>query len=156
MSAHPYDLKAALLASRAQHVALVHFPIGLFFAAVLFDLLARWKKNAGLGSAAYFNFLLAAISTVPTLASGVLAWQWALAGQPLKGILRWHLAFGWLSAVLLWMVWLLQRADRCLPERARVSATVLVELLALLVVALTGHLGGFLSGVNGVPAIMKN
>jgi len=32
------------------------------------------------------NFLVAAISTVPVLATGILAWQFALEGQKLKGL----------------------------------------------------------------------
>ena len=35
----PFDLKSALLAKHAQHVVLIHFPIALFLAAVLFDYL---------------------------------------------------------------------------------------------------------------------
>ena len=151
MTANPFDLKAALSASHAQHVVLVHFPIGLFFAGVLFDLLARWKKSTGLRSAAYCNFLFAAISTLPVIASGLLAWQWALEGQPLRGTLRLHLVFGCVSAALLWSVWLLHRVTQDRPHRPHGAVVVLVELLTAGVVALTGHLGGFLSGVNLAP-----
>jgi hypothetical protein len=31
---HPFDIKAALLVRRAQHVVLIHFPIALFIAGV--------------------------------------------------------------------------------------------------------------------------
>ena len=82
---NPFDLKTALLAKHAQHVVLIHFPIALFITAVAFDLIAQWTKRRGLAHAAYYNLLVAAISTVPVLG----------------------------------------------------------------IVALTGHLGGFLSGVNG-------
>jgi hypothetical protein len=44
---------------------------------------------------AYYNLLLAAISTVPVIATGTLAWQLALDGQELKGILLLHLVLGW-------------------------------------------------------------
>ena len=36
---------------------------------------------------AYYDLLLAAISTVPVIATGILAWQFALDGQKHKGIL---------------------------------------------------------------------
>jgi hypothetical protein len=39
---------------------------------------------------AYFNLLLAAASTVPVVATGFVAWQWALEGQTLKGTLLIH------------------------------------------------------------------
>src|SRR5258708_4926144 len=78
MSVNPFDIKTVLLAKHAQHVALIHFPIAMFIAAVAFDYLGQWTKNRTLAAAAYFNLLLAAISTVPVVASGLVAWQWAL------------------------------------------------------------------------------
>ena len=65
MSVNPFDIKTVVLAKHAQHVVLIHFPIALFIAAVGFDYLAQWRKNQALAAAAYFNLLLAAISTVP-------------------------------------------------------------------------------------------
>jgi hypothetical protein len=72
---NPFDLKTALLAKHAQHVVLIHFPIGLFLAAIAFDLIALWTKRRGLADAAYYNLLAAAISTLPVVATGLLAWQ---------------------------------------------------------------------------------
>jgi uncharacterized membrane protein len=144
---NPFDLKTALLAKHAQHVVLIHFPIALFLAAVAFDLLAQWTKQRGLAQAAYYNLLVAAISTVPVLVTGLLAWQFQLEGQKLKGILLLHLVLACVSTVMIWLVWWVHfRARRktvYLP-----SYRLAVELLAVAVVAVTGHLGGFLSGVN--------
>jgi len=72
---NPFDLKTVFLAKHAQHVVLIHFPIALFITAVVFDYIAQWRKNRTLAAAAYFNLLLAAISTVPVVASGLAAWQ---------------------------------------------------------------------------------
>ena len=66
---NPFDFKTAALAKHAQHVALIHFPIALFITAVAFDLIAQWTKRRSRASA-YYNLLVAAISTVPVLASG--------------------------------------------------------------------------------------
>ncbi len=88
---HPFDLKAALLAKHAQHVVLIHFPIALFIAGVAFDFLAQRTKQRILAAAAYCNLLAAAVATVPVLITGILAWQWQLEGQRLKGILLMHL-----------------------------------------------------------------
>ena len=128
---------------------LIHFPIALFIAAVAFDYLAQWRKNQMLADAAYFNLLLAAISTVPVVASGLAAWQWALEGQKLKGTLLMHLILGCVSSVLIWLVFWIHRRVRRFPERALPKYRLPIEALAVLIVALTGHLGGFLSGVNG-------
>ena len=47
---------------------LIHFPIALFLAAVLFDCTGAMAERAKRWSqAAYFNLLLAAISTVPVV-----------------------------------------------------------------------------------------
>jgi uncharacterized membrane protein len=145
---NPFDLKTVLLAKHAQHVALIHFPIALFISAVAFDLVGQWAKRRALQDAAYYNLLVAAISTVPVLATGILAWQFQLEGQRLKGILLLHVVLACVSTVMIWVVWWLHfRARRriILLPRYRVAA----EVVAVGIVALTGHLGGFLSGVNG-------
>ena len=145
---NPFDPKTALLAKHAQHVVLIHFPIALFITAVAFDLFAQWTKRRGLADAAYYNLFMAAISTVPVLATGLLAWQFQLEGHNLKGIQLLHLVLACVSTVMIWLVWWVH----CSARRRAVhlpSYRLAVELLAIGVVALTGHLGGFLSGVNG-------
>jgi uncharacterized membrane protein len=70
-----------------------------------------------------------------------------LEGQKLKGILLQHLVLACVSTVMIWLVWWLhfhaRRRTVYLP-----SYRLAIELLAVAVVAVTGHLGGFLSGVN--------
>ena len=151
MSVNPFDIKTVVLAKHAQHVVLIHFPVALFIAAVVFDYVAKWTKNQALAAAAYFNLLLAAISTVPVVGSGLVAWQWALEGQKLKGILLMHLILGCISSVLIWLVFWIHWRARRLPERSLPKYRLPIEALAVLIVGLTGHLGGFLSGVNGTP-----
>lgn len=145
---NPFDLKSALLAKHAQHVVLIHFPIALFIAGVAFDLIARWTKRHGLADAAYYNLLLAAISTAPVVATGILAWQFALEGQKLKGILLMHLVLACASTAMIWLVWWVHFRGRRRGQGLSVYHIPL-ELLAVAVVSLTGYLGGFLSGVNG-------
>jgi uncharacterized membrane protein len=144
---NPFDLKTAVLAKHAQHVVLIHFPIALFITAVVFDFIAQLKKRPGLANAAYYNLLLAAISTVPVLATGLLAWQFQLEGQKLKGILLLHLVLACVSTVMIWLVWWVHfRARRRTVQLP--TYRLPVEFLAVGIIALTGHLGGFLSGVN--------
>jgi uncharacterized membrane protein len=144
----PFDLKSVFLAKHAQHVVLIHFPIALFISAVAFDFIANWTKRRALADTAYYNLLAAAISTLPVLATGILAWKFQLEGQKLKGILLLHLVLACVSSVMIWLVWWVH-------FRARRRAEVLpgyrlaVEFLGVALVGLTGHLGGFLSGVNG-------
>ena len=145
---NPFDLKTVLLAKHAQHVVLIHFPIALFLTAVAFDLMAQWTKRPGLADSAYYNLLVAAISTLPVLATGILAWRFQLEGQKLKGILLLHLVLAGVSSVVIWLVWWVHFRAR---RRAEVlpNYRLAFEVLGVALVALTGHLGGFLSGVNG-------
>jgi uncharacterized membrane protein len=46
------------------HSIVVHFPIGLTGAALLFLVLALWQQNEALEKAAFFSITLAAVSTV--------------------------------------------------------------------------------------------
>ena len=146
---NPFDIKTILLAKHAQHVVLIHFPIALFILGAVLDFLGQRKNQQLLTGAAYYNFLASAIMTIPVLITGILAWQWQLEGQRPKGILLMHLVLGWVSSVLIWIVWLIhERAQR---QRGKVLPRyrLAIEGLAVIVVALTAHLGGYLSGVNG-------
>jgi len=149
MRVNPFDIKTLLLARHAQHVVLIHFPIALFIVAVAFDYVAQRTKNRSLAAAAYFNLLFAAISTVPVVATGLAAWQWALEGQKLKGILLMHLVLGCTSSVRIWVVFLIHWRARRLDQESLPKYRLVIEALAILIVVLTAHLGGFLSGVNG-------
>ena len=52
---NPFDLKSVLLASHAQHVVLIHFPIALFLVSVAFDFAAQWWRTAALATVAYLQ-----------------------------------------------------------------------------------------------------
>ena len=89
--------------------------------------------------------------SIPTAATGILAWRWALEGQHLKGILRLHLLLGRAVVFALWLsVWLRSRL-RAQAEAGNSTAILATELIICAMVSLTAHLGGFLSGVNGGP-----
>lgn len=143
----PFDLKTVFLAKHAQHVVLTHFPIALSIAAVAFDFVAQRTKRSGFSDAAYYNLFAAAISIPLVIVTGILAWQFQLEGQKLKGILLLHLVLACAASVLIWLaLWFHHRSRR----RTKVLAhyRLAIEILGVAVVTLTGYLGGFLSGVN--------
>jgi uncharacterized membrane protein len=144
---NPFDPKTVFLAKHAQHVVLIHFPIALFISAVAFDFIAQWTKRHGMSDAAYYNLLVAAISTLPVLVTGILAWHFQLEGRMLKGILLQHLVLGGLSTMMIWLVWWMHFRSRR-QEEALPRYRFAIEMLGVGIIALTGHLGGFLSGVN--------
>ena len=145
---HPFDIKQALLAKHAQHVVLIHFPIALCMAGVAFDLAAEWTKNRALAVAAYYNFTVAAASVLPVVGTGLLAWQFQLEGQRLKGVLLLHLVLGIFSSLMIGVIWFVHFRSRRAHEPLLPVYRVPLELLGVAVVTLTAHLGGFLSGVN--------
>jgi uncharacterized membrane protein len=149
MSINPWDPRTAIFAKHAQHVVLIHFPIALFIAGVVFDFLATLtrRKNNDFASVAYYNFCGALLMAIPAVLTGLLAWQWELEGRRLKGILLLHLIFGSTSLVLIAAVWWIHRKLR-LTSGISPAWLLTLEALAVVVVAITGHLGGFLSGVN--------
>jgi len=145
-SPNPFDLKAALLAGHAQHPILIHFPIGLFIASVVFDVLAVWRKQPIFAAVAYYNLLGAALTIPLAIATGLGAWQWQLEGAAIKGNLRLHMICALTSALLIFFLsWRRSRLRN--TGRAPSIAYWAVTLIALLMITLTGHLGGILSGV---------
>ena len=144
---NPFDIRTVIFAKHAQHVVLIHFPIALFITAVAFDLIAYWTGRRTFLDAAYYNLVIAALATVPVVATGIVAWQWQLEGQKLKGNLLLHLVLGSLSAALICLVWWLHfRLRKKMDEPP--AYRLFVEVVAALVVMATAHVGGFVSGIN--------
>jgi uncharacterized membrane protein len=146
--ANPFDLRNVFLAKHAQHVVLIHFPIALFITGVGLDLLSRVKRGPTLAGAAYLNISIAAAMVIPTALTGIAAWQFALDGEKLKGLLLFHVVAASIAASLViaswWLHWQSHRRDPGTSDRLRIS----IELAGVAAIALTAHLGGFLTGVN--------
>ena len=144
-----FDLKGALLARHAQHPVIVHFPIALFMMSAFFEALAVWRKQPTFASVAYYNLLAAAISIPFTVATGLAAWQFQLEGAILKGNLRLHLVFAITTAtIILFLFWKRYRL-RASAQPPRPSYFALM-VVGVVMIAITGHLGGILSGVEAL------
>ena len=145
---NPFDLKAALLAKHAQHPVIVHFPIALFIFSVAFDLLAIWRRNPALAKAAYYNLIGAAVTAPIAIATGLTAWQWQLEGSKLKGNLLLHMIFALGANGLTWILSGWRVSQRKLPERRPGLVYIILAFVTVGLIALAGHLGGFVSGVE--------
>jgi uncharacterized membrane protein len=146
---NPFDLKAALLAKHAQHPVIIHFPIALFIISVAFDLLAIWKQNPAIVKAAYYNLVGAALTAPVAIASGLTAWQWQLEGAKLKGNLLLHVIFGLSASGMIWLLCAWRFRQRKSPPRTPGLIYIAFALATVLLIAIAGHLGGFVSGVEG-------
>jgi len=146
-SLSPFDLKAALFVGHAQHPVIVHFPIALFIASVVFDLLAIWRKQPAFASVAYYNLLGAALTLPLAIATGLGAWRWQLEGATLKGNLWLHLICALTSASLIFVLCWMRLRLRAKGSSPRFAYFAIMSL-ALMAITLTGHLGGILSGVE--------
>lgn len=144
---NPFDPRTILLAKHAQHVVLIHFPIALFIAGVGFDFLSRGNRNS-FADAAYINLSAAALTVLPAVATGLLAWHFALEGKRLKGLLLFHLLSASVAALLIWASWWIHWRARKYEPSQFPKVRIPVELLGVAFTAFAAHLGGFLSGVN--------
>lgn len=143
---NPFDLKAALLAKHAQHPVIIHFPIALFIISVAFDLVAIWKRNPTMAKAAYYNLVAAALTAPVAIASGLTAWQWQLEGAKLKGNLLLHLISALAASSMIWLLCGWRVRHRKVPQPGMIYISL--ALATVLLIALAGHLGGILSGVE--------
>jgi uncharacterized membrane protein len=145
---NPFALRTVLLAKHAQHAVLIHFPIALFITGVGLDLLSRGKRHSPLAHAAYLNISIAAAMVIPTVLTGIAAWQFALEGEKLKGLLLFHIVAASIAAILVIVSWWVHWRSRKSGSPVLPQLRIPLELLGVLIIGLTAHLGGFLSGVN--------
>jgi uncharacterized membrane protein len=109
--------------------------------------MAAWRKQPVLASVANYNLLGAALTIPFAIATGLGAWHWQLEGAAIKGNLRLHMICALTSALLIFfLTWMRSRLrNKGTPPPIGYWA---VTLIALLMITLTGHLGGILSGVE--------
>lgn len=145
---NPFNWRTVFLERHAQHVVLIHFPIALFISGVFFDILSGGKRDSQFAGAAYLNLSVATAFLIPTILSGVLAWQFALGGARLEGVLLLHAAAAMCATFVIAVTWLLHWRARRVRAVSLPRYRIPIELLGVAVVALTGHFGGFVSGIN--------
>src|SRR6059058_1895687 len=130
-SPNPFDLKSALLAGHAQHPVIIHFPIALFIASAVFELLAVWRKQPVFASVAYYNLLGAALTLPLAIAPPPPARPWQLAAATLKGNLLLHMICALTSASLIFFLYWMRSRLRAkgIPPRVAYFAVTLLALM---------------------------
>jgi hypothetical protein len=90
----------------------------------------------------------AAVFVLPTLTTGILAWQLQFAGKKLKGLLLLHLGLGCTAGLLICLVAWVHSRQRRVSASALPAYYLPLEILTAAVIGLAAHVGGFLTGVN--------
>lgn len=142
---NPFALESFVKPKHGNHPVLVHFPIALFLIGFLFDVIGIKKRQPVLLTAGYYNLLVAAISSLPTIATGLLAWQWQFGGAPLESFLLYHLICGIVTSLLLFTLLGMRRKAQANPESGLSAGYWVLAALTLIMVMVTGHIGGFLA-----------
>jgi uncharacterized membrane protein len=141
-SAQPAKKPATFPPKNGFHPAVVHFPIALFIAALVLDLIGVLRNARGMMFAGWYNMVLGAITALAGVATGFLAMY--LTKFPLRGLVREHMLYAVAATVIMWIMVLL-RVHR--HERMNVPMRIAYYILGiggLLLIAWAGHLGGVL------------
>ncbi len=142
---NPFAVETLIKPKHGNHPILVHFPIALFLIGFLFDVLGTKKKERTLLTVGYYNLLVAAIGSLPSIGTGLLAWQWHFGGTPLEGYLLIHLICGIVTSALLFTLWGMRRKMQENPESNLSTGYWILAGITALMITVTGHLGGFLA-----------
>ncbi|PYK39906.1 MAG: hypothetical protein DME49_02275 [Verrucomicrobia bacterium] len=113
--------------------------------------LTSWRSGEGIQrwpGAAYYNLLAAALTAPVAIASGLAGWQWQLEGARLKGNLLLHLISALAASGMIWLLCGWRVRQRRFSERTPGAIYIVLALVTVLLIALAGHLGGVLSGVE--------
>lgn len=117
------------------HVLALHLPIGIIYVVVLLEFLARKPRFAALGSAATFLWGAASITAIITVVFGLMhATEGGFTGESFER----HRLLGILIAVASTAMWIFRA--KALPAYLKLQP--LTGVIALLLVAITGHYGG--------------
>lgn len=124
------------------HPALVHFPIGLAFAAAFLHVLG-WRRTAERSrDASFICVCLAAFAAALAAWSGWMNAHFETHGRGVEDTILWHRWINVAATVMLFLTMLIGGAQRSHPSDGRRRWYGRALLLSLALVGVGGHLGG--------------
>ena len=128
----------AKFAGHAIHPMLIVFPLGLFSAAVLFDIIRLVHGGSGWGEAAYYDIAVGIVGGLLAAVFGFIDWLGLPARTRAKAVGMWH-GLGNVTIVVLFIVsWVLRMPNPASPP----TLAFVLALIAVLMALVTGWLGG--------------
>ena len=121
------------------HPMLIVLPLGLFIAAVVFDLLYLFNENELFPVVAYYNIAGGIIGGLLAAVFGFRDWLAIPGGTRAKSVGLWHGLGNVVLVVLFLLSWLLRRGD---PNFVPSTLALVFSFLAIGLGTLTAWLGG--------------
>jgi uncharacterized membrane protein/nitrite reductase/ring-hydroxylating ferredoxin subunit len=123
------------------HPMLVGFPIALWVAGFIFDLIGARGLNSGLWAAGFYSVIAGCIMAVLAAAAGVIDWLYTV--PPESSAKNRGLLHGGLNSLaLLLFIYVAYRLGS--PSAVPDSATLLLMAIGVVIVAISGWMGGTL------------
>lgn len=139
------------------HPLLVHVPIGIILFAAILTVVAQFNKSALLSSAINIALLCSAVSAAFAAASGYFL---STAGGYNEQTLFWHKWIGIVSAILVFVIWLIRKRKKGEPVVLKIPLSSWLLYVSILLISIGGHLGGNMTHGEGyltayMPGFLK-
>jgi uncharacterized membrane protein len=129
------------------HPMLIVLPLGLFIAAVVFDLLYLWRGSPAFATVAFWNIAAGIVGGLLAALFGAIDWLAIPAGTRAKRIGLLHGGANVVVVLIFAVVWLMRKD---IPEMLPSTTLFLLEVVALVLGSVGGWLGGELVDRLGV------
>jgi uncharacterized membrane protein len=129
-----------LIPKNAYHPAIVHFPIALFIAGLMLDLVGMLRKDRKFLIAGWYNLVIAAVSSFAAIATGLTAMF--VMRLPFKGLILNHLLLAIAGTMIMWILVALRvHRHETMSKPLRILYYV-VAAAGLILISYSAHLGG--------------
>ena len=132
------------------HPAVVHIPVGLWPAALIFDLLSRiGSGNNALVQLSFFCIAIGMLAILPAIPSGLADWSEIKKEKPAWKIGLWHMILN-LFATVFFAINLGLRAGEFRTATTVETPALLLSALGVVILAVSAYLGGLMVFDHGI------